>query len=420
MFWIFSFSLAFLPFSFGLANFEVGIVTLTPYIVGMVLVVILAALRWPFRPEAAFIGRHDVLMLLLAVTYLATTLLADDVVDAGFLAFHSLFIPIMTYFAAKAAIMTERDYEYAQKFFVVSVFVFSIYFMTVLFAAEVRTKVLGVPPIGIATLTASALVIAINVKTSRVICWMGFIIAAALLLTYSRAYILSILFAPLVWLLVRRGYATAVVSSFLVATLLLTLAVAYSGETFRPASFDKTVEFSIERLTNIDFLLGTTYGRAQAYRSGIEQFLSAPVFGRGLVTGEYMVTQHNFHVEWLEYGGGVGYLLYAALLIMHAMRMAALARWDRWVAANFVVMLLVLTNGITNGLMHGVMPYMLFLLMGFNEARFRIDAKVKLSQGSGQNEDAEKDQDGFKTPHVIYASRSGSLLSERKLQNGER
>nr|MDA3868644.1 hypothetical protein [Gammaproteobacteria bacterium] len=140
--------------------------------------------------------------------------------------------------------------------------------------------------------------------------------------------------------------------------------------------YDKEIEFSAERLTNVDFLLGTIYGRALSYRGGIDSFLASPIFGNGLFRGEYMVTQHNFHVEWLQYGGMIGYILYAVVLISHAIRMRRSAQRDHWIAANLVTMILILANCVTNGLMHGVMPYVLFLLMGLNEARFRINNKA--------------------------------------------
>jgi hypothetical protein len=87
MFWLFSLSLAFLPFAFGLGNFEVGIITLNPFIAGMCLVVLIAAVRWMFGSQRGFVGVHDTFILLLAFTYLVSKFLADNIIYAGYLAF---------------------------------------------------------------------------------------------------------------------------------------------------------------------------------------------------------------------------------------------------------------------------------------------------------------------------------------------
>lgn len=409
MFWIFSLALAFLPFAFGRVTFEVGIVTLNPYIVGMCLVVFVAGVRWMIGLQKGFVGIQDVFILLLAATYLVSTMLADNIIDAGYLAFHALFIPIVSYFAVRIALQSNQQYEYALKLFVVSVFLFSVYFIITYFILETREKVLGIPPIGVATLTVSALMMAINMKDSRMIRWAGVVILVAFLLTFSRAYILILLFAPLLWKWVRKGRSAGIVIVFLLSTLLLTVVVSYEPEIFRPAQFDKSVEFSAKRLINMDFLLGTIYGRALSYRDGIDSFLESPIIGNGLFSGKYMVTQHNFHVEWLQYGGLIGYILYALTIIYHATRMRRLAQYDHWIAANIVVMILVLANSVTNGLMHGLMPYMFFLLMGLNEARLGIGKNAK--QGFSSQNSRKKIH--IESARILHSARSSQYQQNK-------
>ena len=114
------------------------------------------------------------------------------------------------------------------------------------------------------------------------------------------------------------------------------------------------------------------YWRAFSYHEGIANFSSAPVFGVGLYKGEVYVTRHNFHVEWLEYGGIVGYLLYTGSFLLHFLSFSAYATFDRFIAINLLILLVILSNSFTNGFMHGIMPYIAFVIIGFNEARRKM------------------------------------------------
>ncbi|MGA7799798.1 MAG: hypothetical protein WCC36_03225, partial [Gammaproteobacteria bacterium] len=104
----------------------------------------------------------------------------------------------------------------------------------------------------------------------------------------------------------------------------------------------------------------------------LEDFANHPIFGTGIFRGDKAIVRHNFHVEWLEYAGLSGYILWIVLFLYHYRRFGELARKDRYVAANLLVILLILADGVTNPFTVGVMPVFAFLAMGLNEARRRL------------------------------------------------
>lgn len=65
-------------------------------------------------------------------------------------------------------------------------------------------------------------------------------------------------------------------------------------------------------------------------------------------------------------------MLYVAIFLVHSRKISKVAINDKYSAVNFLIIFIILTNGLTNGFMHGFMPYMAFLLMGFNEVRLRL------------------------------------------------
>lgn len=404
MFKIFLITIGFLPFSYGIGNFEIGVVTLNPYIAGIVLVFLYGLFGLVMGYSRSLVGGHDVFLIMLAFTFLASTVLADNVLEAGFLAFHALFVPIITYFSVRAIIVNDGRYISVVQVFVISVTAFALYYIYHFLLVESRVKVLGLPPIGVATLTSAALIFAFGMRNRVFVKPMLAVLAVALLLTLSRAYLLSMLLIPVLWRLLKKRKSIPVFLVFMVSGLLLTVVVAYNAEHFRPVHYDKSLEFTADRLTDINFLLGTIYGRAVSYKEGIDAFLSAPLFGHGLFKGEYMVTQHNFHIEWLQYGGMIGYLLYFMVLYIHVKRMEKVAAMDQWIGLGLLAMFVILANSLTNGIMHGIMPLVLFMVMGLNEARLYI---LKNNAVVMQT-DSERPRDGCGSKSKITILRRGS------------
>jgi O-Antigen ligase len=365
---------ALLPFSMGVGQIEIGIVTFNPYVIGILL---LFALTLPKISRGLISGRapkSDFFLILLALSYLVSTLIADDIVGSGFLAFHAIFVPALSYFVMEYAIEDEGNWVKVFSIFMLGIVVFSCFVLGVFIVTQARVYTLGVPPIGAATLLIVPLIGILATNRIKKFPWMIAwpLVLAALITTFTRVYLLTALLSVFLYRFIRKGKGLLLISIFFVSSLAFTFIIASAAEDIEYETADKSQESTLERVTNIDFWKRSLVGRAHSYKYGIDNFLENPIFGVGLYKGEHMVTVHNFNVEWLEYGGILGYLLYTGFFISHFARAAPYARTDKYLAAMLTILTLVMANSTTNGFMHGMMPKVALLLMGMNEARLRL------------------------------------------------
>ncbi len=365
-----------LPFSLGVLQVEIGIVTFNPYTLGILggLLVAVAGIamgKLRYRPTS-----EDLAVLLLGVSFLLSTLRARDMVEAGYLAFHGVFIPIVTYFVLKTLVRTSEQYRKVLVAYVVGITAFGVYGLVQFVREPDRLFILNMPPISAAALLTTALIIVIYSGWWRTLSAKVavLVLAAALLATFSRGYLVLLLLTPLFFQIFRRGHATVLITGMLVASLVGTLLFVQAYEMFYVEGLDKEQEQTAERVTEVGFWLNSLYGRARYYAVGLEEFAKSPILGNGFHQGFVSpagraVVWHNFHVEWLEYGGIVAYLLYVIVLILHFRGMSHAAQSQRAIAVNLTAFFTVLLNGLTNSFTAGISPVLGFLFMALNRAR---------------------------------------------------
>ncbi|WKZ11750.1 MAG: O-antigen ligase family protein [Gammaproteobacteria bacterium] len=364
-----------LPFSLGVLQIEIGIVTFNPYTLGIMAALLVAVaglgmgrLRYRSAPE-------DLGVLLLGISFLLSTLRAHDKVQAGFLAFHGVFIPVVTYFALKTLVHTPDQYRKALVAFVGGITAFALYGLFEFARNPVRLHVLNMPSISAAALLTTGLIVIMYSGWWRKPLAMlaALVLFGALLATFSRGYLVLLLLTPLFFRILRRGHATTLIVAMLVASLLGTLLLVQTSEMFEVEGLDKGQEQTAERLTDPGFWLNSLYGRGRYYAVGLQEFARSPFLGNGfhqnfVSTAGRAVVWHNFHVEWLEYGGLSAYLLYVTVLILHFRGMSRAARTRRAVAVNLTAFFVILLNGLTNSFTAGISPILGFLLMALNHA----------------------------------------------------
>lgn len=374
--------IAWLPFSRGVAQFELGVITLNPYIVGMTVFAIIIVVQSIFKKNSYSVSKTDFYIFLITVIYFISTVFSDDVIESGYLAFHAIFVPVVTYVACKGFIRTKGDSEKATNFLIVSIAVFSCMAVAQFAVTDQRVAMLGMPFIGVSTLCTIGLLLLMGVKRWKSPMWaaIAVVILLGLIVTFSRMYLVILLFAPWIYSWIKKGKSSRLISSIFLVTLIGTVVISINPEPFKPDRFDRSLERSFERITSLDFWKGSIYGRAYSYHAGLERFVESPLIGHGLKKGKNNITTHNFHVEWLEYSGLLGYILWVLLFYNHFRMMEGVAREDNYIAANLLGVVVILINSVTNGFMHGVMPTVAFMLIGFNEARFRI---LKISSRGG-------------------------------------
>jgi hypothetical protein len=374
VFYLFCLMLFMLPLSAGGFEFEIGVVTFHPYTFMVVAMLPLVLWRIIWHPAKFGFRTQDAMILLLAASYFSSTLLADDVMQSGRLAFHSLFIPIVTYLICKALISSEKEYQLALKILLVAICLFGLVTIYEFLKTFVRPYVLDIPPIGVATLLIVPVIYSIYVKGyGKVWRFIQMIVTGtALVLTMSRIYLAGAIASPILRRLLRSSVVW-VWGGMLAGTLLITLSVTYLVKVDYSALRRSTEgQQTMERIYEISHIERALAGRILVYRDALKKFEKNLVFGTGLEAGEYQITTHNFHVEWLQYGGLIGYLLYVLVFMTHAVAMRRHIINDSYLLANNLLLLLIMLNSVTNGFMHGIMPYVAYLLMGLSEARINI------------------------------------------------
>lgn len=364
-----------LPFSLGVLQVEIGIITFSPYTIGIIAALCLALAgvllgKLRYRPVA-----EDLLALLLGFSFLLSTLGAKDVAEGGYLAFHGVFIPIVTYFTVKTLVGTPEQYRKIVIAFVGGITAFALYGVVEFALQPQRLKILNMSSISAAALITSALIVIIYSGWWRhLLAKLAVVLLlVALITTFARGYLVLLLLTPLFFWVFRRGYGQMFITLMLIGSLIGTLIFSQMPTVFSTGQVDRESEQTAERLTDIDYWKQALYGRAVHYAEGLEKFAESPILGNGFHMGTdkldvRAVVWHNFHVEWLEYGGLMGYMLYMLLLILHFGGVARAARDDRVVAVNLVVVVTVLLNGLTNSFTAGLSPYLGFLFIALSRS----------------------------------------------------
>nr|MBF0221953.1 hypothetical protein [Desulfobulbaceae bacterium] len=202
-----------------------------------------------------------------------------------------------------------------------------------------------------------------------------------LVINLPRAYLLALFFSPLFYFIIRRGKAALLMAVILGGALTSTVFLAANTELFmvpETQAIKGDAVNGLDRLTDTTLWKQSLYGRSLHFKNGLNEFFKSPIIGQGMKTGKSkyswqhsFFTWHNFNIEWLVFGGIIGYLLYSGVLIANFITAGKHARQDHMTAASLVTITLILINSITNGIMHGMMPYAIFLLLGFIESRTR-------------------------------------------------
>ncbi|SKA87705.1 O-antigen ligase like membrane protein [Paucidesulfovibrio gracilis DSM 16080] len=367
---------AFFPFSYQIFKVEVGIITFNPYSAGLLLFAGIAVLRLIFQRARLKLTLTDLFLAGVCVVYFIGTLRSPDVVDSGFLAFNFLFQPVVAYYVLRVMITNEEEYRSLLRYMVLGMLGFAVMAVAFWLQTGQRAIPLGTPAISTATLMAfgACLVMGSDVVPRKLRIPLALLCVAAMFLTFSRVFLVLSVLTPFCYLLIKKGKAITLFVAFFGASLLATFMLIIYAQFIEP---DQTIftaeEYRTEqRLTNVENWKDALYGRVAQFQSGLSNFLEHPFLGLGLYRGPQVITQHNFHVEWLEYSGVVGYALYLFFLLSHAARMNRFAPLDHPIRWQLLATLLVLNNCLFNGIMHGFMPHVVFICMGLSEARSRF------------------------------------------------
>lgn len=375
--------LMFMAYHEGVLRFEMGVATLSVFNIGVIAATARGLAGLAMGTARYSLHIFDLFLALLCALFLATTMTSGNIIESGYLAFHALFIPTVSYLAIRMTAAAQGDEHMLMRAFMAGLTSFITASLVHLAISPGRLTFLEVDAVSIATISLVPLFhCAFGVARRNP----AHIVAIALCLvaiffTFSRVYLLAVLLSPILLRLIKKGWSAHIYAVFVVGTLVLTVILAMGVP-------DKTVEAIIENDFQVDFdkdyiekagsyerlyspsqWMKSMEFRLLAYRLGLENFLRHPVAGVGMIRGRTMVTQHNFHIEWLEYGGLLGYFLYFNTLLFFFVTFGPRARTDPTQAVYNLVALTIVINSLTNGFMHGFFPYVTFVIFGLSFAR---------------------------------------------------
>lgn len=375
-------TLAFLPITRGLIQFEVGPITFSPFSMGLVLLGLFSLLIVLTGRKKYSLNSFDVALAFLCTFYLVSTMLSSDIMDSGFLAFHSLFLPVLSYLCIKLLADTREKLDLCFSFFVAGITAFNVACIVQYILLQERVTLLGVPPISIATLSIVPVVYLLYSKRPKNVVDIAVIVIClvSLVMSFSRMYLASLALSPLFMWIIRRGHGLGLFVTMIVLSLGLTLGLTFlvpkgmeNNSQFYGRLLGLDAEFkrkekSMDRITDLEHMIKSVELRALTYRQGMDNFLSRPLFGNGMHKGKYMVTQHNFHVEWLEFGGVLGYLAYISVFFSFFKSFGVLSSKHTEFCPYVLIVFTILCNSLTNGFMHGFFSYVTYITLGFTFA----------------------------------------------------
>lgn len=379
------FLLSTIPFATSIFEHEIGIVTFNLYTLSIIFLTLLIIFKIVTKMIDYQSNPIDIPMATVLFLFLFTTLFSKSIIHSGLLFFHGVFIPIISYFVITNSLKTRADYLNAFNFFMLGLVILGILSLLEYTLTHTRIVILSMPSISIATfLIVPTLYAAYSPSIPKQIKIPTFLICSfALILTYSRVYLLYLCLSPLFYLIIRKRKGGVLLASTLIITLIMTVTISFSigkypnkilNNTYQEKEGLKKIQKSIHRLLSLELLKSSLVARAISYREGLLRFMNRPIIGNGLNLEKGTVsTRHNFHTEWLEYGGIIGYLAFTSLFLIYFIKLNRFAAIKSDVAINLLTIFGIILNGLTNGLLHGAMPLVLFIMMGFGMVCFQLE-----------------------------------------------
>ena len=409
------------PFQFELPQATISIVTFNIYTIGIILLAVVAAARSILRGarEPYNADTLDVIILVLCVQFFFTTITAPDVKDAGYLAFHALFIPVLSYVVLKTRIRTYEAYNELMVVFIGALAVFSALCLKEFAHTHVRIWSPLEFPIAAATVLYWGVVILLyeNVTQSKAIRWLLLLLFfSALAVTYARAYLLVAAVSPYLYRTIRRRKGRQVIGLLMVTGCALTLA-ATTVDSVLSSKQDTQLRRqanSAARVLDSENYIESIARRGDLWHYGMEDFWRSPLIGTGYhsaVSGG-RIAYHNNYIEWLAYGGVLGFLLQVYIYTRQYRRFDRRSRGGKLIAANLTALTGVLANAFANGLTHGIMPTVAFMLLGLNEALFRLE-KAKAPPVPENEHSVTGTENGADPVGLLEVKSSNSILHRR-------
>lgn len=371
------------PYSRGFFQFEIANVTFSPFSFGCLLIGFYLFIKFLTGNAKLKITAFDFVYIALIAFYTITTMTAHNFSKTGYLYLHGLIIPFICYYIVRLSNFNADQLYGLWSHFTFSALVFMSLFVVYSLASPGRSLFLRMTPIDIATLSYAFVSYYYFNKGKKFGRFFLFISIIALILTFSRTYIVCLVLLPLFKRYLTSRNAVFLTHCFFIVSLLFTVIVSVQVDVNIMDSVSKDEYVANEknqgRLYSADNWKRAFLGRFRSFAFALEDIKENPMLGAGLDFGNKSST-HNFHLEWLQSSGIVGYVLFYLLFILFFRRLSPFLNTDPFAKCIYVTIIVVFINGLMNGVLHGIMPKLNMILMG---AGYSWVAQLKLQNEEG-------------------------------------
>ena len=366
-----------LPFKL-LYSYEIGIVTLDLYTVGVILLsavclikIFLGQLSYKYIPS-------DITLILFTTVCLTFFITSNDIIKSGFVFFHTVFIPALTYFVIRILLTNEEKYSLFKLHFLLAVTIMAVLGCVEFFQSGQRIATTSGDALrgSLFFILAFFLLLSFRKKKHLIA---GMVNLLAFVFGFCRVLLASFCLSPVFYLLSKKGFSKALFLFLAVSTLLFTIGMAgskqitsqynqFKREFQREHPFESlgAVGKTEKRLSDITFVKLSLASRVTAWREDLISFTSHPILGVGMgITRVQAASSHNLHVQLLAYTGLIGYSIFH-LLLFQGMSSITEKRTDLLIRDfHFysTAVFLIYLNGLGNGLFHGIFNYILFMVL---------------------------------------------------------
>lgn len=383
----FNIAIMLLPFDAILPSYKVaGLVSIELYVEAILVLAAVGVLK-------VFLGQLKYRPVLLDITIFVFALLAltflftsGDIHRSGYTYFNVVFVPTLTYGIARLVLSDETRYASFKSRFLFSITIAAAVVIVLFMLTGERVDAFRGLESGILFILASFLLLGYGRKRFLAL---AVINLAAMVFCFPRGLLLCVLCSPIFYLIVKKGFGRifflAIMVLSLLGTILLQSFVTDSDYRESLRRFNRehgyssilagAVEKSAARITDIEHIKLSIYGRVNLWQADIANFYNHPLLGAGLgITNTQTVDCHNVHVQLLSAVGILGYLVFHLLLfqsLCHKNTQAhGMLRWD--LISYSVIVCVIYINGTTNGLLHGCFNHILFPIMALIQNLERI------------------------------------------------
>lgn len=296
---------------------------------------------------------------------LSLVLFGDNLVSGFYLYYNYLLIPLLYYLVFSSLNITRLFKPMLYGLFT-GVSIFSVFVYEALSQNDfLRSTVLGTSYIDVSLiglmLVYFTLALDLGKWKKRAFLGLGFLVMVSQM---PRFFLLAVVIFPFLFTEKRLSKAHqyfAAVTLVSAVVLFITVELTDFGE---GSNRELTVEQhnSLTRFSDREVLLQNVLVRVASFDQDIERFKQNVIYGAGLKKGEHHITPHNYVIEWLLYGGIIGFGLF--FLLFYESFQYGSSKIDRFSKYLLLLSLIVVFNGLFNGVLHGLAPTAIWMTFG--------------------------------------------------------